>query len=156
MSALPVEDSHRELSRRPIYQSDIRYCQEEPLYWLSLYKKGDRWSTTGQCFYHEAYRHALLWVSIKDAGRTYKIMHEADGFQVEETSHTITQICQHPDCRFVSSHSYYVVDGERLRSERLNHLARHNRTGQRNFKRIFIAMLFVLSLAIFGILKGWF
>jgi hypothetical protein len=153
VSALQNQSS---ISQRPVYQSNIRLCDEEPPYWLSLYQGKGLYSTTGQCSYMDARKHALLWISIKNADRGYRILHEKDGFQIEETMHLITQKCQHEGCRFASSHSSYIVDADTLQSERLNHLARHNRTGKRNFKFIFICMLLVLFTTIFGIFKGWF
>jgi hypothetical protein len=153
VSALQIE----ELLRQPGYKrSDIRFCEEEPAYWLSLYKGKVLYSTTGQCSYIEARQHALLWISIKQADRGYRILHEKDGFQIEETMHLITQKCQHEGCGFASSHSSYVVDAGTLQSERVNHLARHNRTGKRNFKFTIMAMLFAVAITIFGIFKGWF
>lgn len=152
MSAINIQ----ELLEQPSYRkSDIQFCEVEPPYWLSLYQDGGLFSTTGQTSYIEAIKHALLWISIKSADRHYKIMHESDGFQIEETAHVITQKCQHSDCQFISRHSSYVADGERLQRERLTHLARYNRIGQVNLKLIFAGMAIALISIILSILKGW-
>jgi hypothetical protein len=144
------------LLQQPGYpKSDIQFCNKEPAYWLSLFQKGAPYSTTGQCSYGEAYKHALLWISIKRNERCYKILHEVDGFQVEETPSIISQKCQQSECHFVSNHSKYSVDACFLRSERLNHLARHNGTGQRNIRILFICVLFVLAITVLGIYRGW-
>lgn len=113
---------------REEFRSDIRFCEMDHPYWLSLYKSDVLYSTTGQCSYNDAYKHALLWIAIRSDNRHYKIMHEADGFLVEESSHVITQRCQHPECRFTSSHSYLVVDADTLSDERRKHRARHKKS----------------------------
>jgi hypothetical protein len=137
------------------YRSNIRFCEIAHPYWLSLYKMGICYSTTGQCSFDEAFIQAALWMIIKDEDRQYLILHEEEGFQIEESSHSIIQKCRQPGCQFVSRHSCSNADGQYLRNERRAHLASHQKSGQRSFRLLFLGVLVVLAILILAAYKGW-